>query len=667
MRWAFAVVAAVLLTVGVVAAYADRAVFDSDGFADRVDAALRSDPVSTELGDRLTDAVIQSRPDLVAVRPLIASAAETIVRGAAFRSLARGAARDVHTSIFDRDAGTVTLTVADTGVLVAEALARLRPDLARSIPADLQVRISVAASDAETAAVEIAAFADRVRRTAVLGLAAFALLAGLLVVRGRRAAVLRLGVAIAVVSGAVAVLALLTPRVLFEDAAARAVLATWMDPLAAWCGAVAGAGAIAALAAAAILRPLTIAPRTWFRRFDHVPPWVRAVGAIALGAALLIEPLAVLELAALAAGLLLVLAGTSELLRLAGEAPAPRLRRVPRAARIAAVSGVMLAGLAAVAVAAGDDPEPVFVGRCNGSAELCDRRLDEVSLVGTHNSMSADGEPGWLFAAQDAGIDEQLRDGVRSLLIDTHYGYATPRGVATDLTHDSKSREKIESEVGPRFVETAQRLRRRIGYTGGGTREIFLCHAFCEVGATRALEALEGVHRFLVAHPEEVLILSIEDDTEAADTAKLIRDSGLIREVYRGPANTPWPTLRELIERNERVLVLIENEPGDEPWMHKQSEVMQETPYHFGTAAALGADDSCRPNRGGTAGSLLLVNHWVDTSPAPRTTIAAEVNAPGFLLPRLARCRAERGLVPNVVAVDFYRQGDVVGTLAAER
>jgi hypothetical protein len=288
-------------------------------------------------------------------------------------------------------------------------------------------------------------------------------------------------------------------------------------------------------------------------------------------------------------------------------------------------------------------------------------------MTGTHNSMSAAGEPGWLFAAQDAGIAQQLRDGVRSLLIDTHYGHATPRGVATDLTRDSKSREKIENEVGPQFVETAQRLRARIGFRGGETDEVFLCHAFCEVGATRAIEALTDVHRFLVAHPEEVLILSIEDDTEAADTARVIRESGLIREVYRGPARKPRPTLRELIERNERVLVLIENDPGDEPWMHKQSEVAQETPYHFGTAAQLDADDSCRPNRGGTKGSLLLIIHWVDTSPAPRTSIAAEVNAPAFLKRRLDRCRRERGLVPNVVAVDFYRRGNVVGTLATPR
>jgi hypothetical protein len=217
--------------------------------------------------------------------------------------------------------------------------------------------------------------------------------------------------------------------------------------------------------------------------------------------------------------------------------------------------------------------------------------------------------------------------------------------------------------VGERFVDTAERLRTRIGYDGGGTREIFLCHAFCEVGATRALDALEGVHRFLLAHPEEVLILSIEDDTDAADTAKLIVDSGLIREVYRGPAKPPWPTLRELIDRNERVLVLIENDPGPEPWMHKQSEVTQETPYRFNTVAELAAPTTCEPNRGDTDGSLLLVNHWVDTSPAPRKTIALEVNAPDFLGPRLERCRKERKLVPNIVAVDFYGQGDVFDTV----
>jgi hypothetical protein len=85
---------------------------------------------------------------------------------------------------------------------------------------------------------------------------------------------------------------------------------------------------------------------------------------------------------------------------------------------------------------------------------------------------------------------------------------------------------------------------------------------------------------------------------------------------------------------------------------------MQETPFHFRAAAELDAPASCEPNRGGTAGSLLLVNHWVDTSPAPRTTIARAVNAREFLGRRLERCRAVRRMLPTVVAVDFYRLGD---------
>jgi hypothetical protein len=365
------------------------------------------------------------------------------------------------------------------------------------------------------------------------------------------------------------------------------------------------------------------------------------------------------------AGALAVLWGTTELLRLvAPSTPSARRPRVAWRPIAVGVAALLVAG-GATAFAVSGGTAPVKVGRCNGEVALCAKRLDQVAFVGTHNSMSADGEPGWLFAAQNAGIPQQLDDGVRALLIDTHYGFQTPRGVATDLEHDSKSREKITSELGEEFVKTALRLRSRLGFTGDEPREIFLCHAFCEVGATKAVDALRGVHEWLVAHPEEVLILSIEDDTDAADTAALIRESGLIREVYTGPAKPPWPTLETMIERNERVLVLIENHPGDEPWMHRQDAVTQETPYAFATPAELAAPDSCRANRGGDAGSLLLVNHWVDTSPAPRRSIAREVNAREFLGQRLNRCRAERGLLPNIVAVDFYRDGDVFGTVRA--
>jgi hypothetical protein len=160
-------------------------------------------------------------------------------------------------------------------------------------------------------------------------------------------------------------------------------------------------------------------------------------------------------------------------------------------------------------------------------------------------------------------------------------------------------------------------------------------------------------------------VLSVEDDTAAADTAEVIERSGLEHEVFRGPARPPWPTLRRLIERDERVLVLTEDSAGAVSWIHRQPEVMQETPYRFRSAAEVEAPASCSPNRGGTAGSLFLVNHWVDTSPAPRPSIAREVNAPAVLDRRLGRCRRDRDLLPSVVAVDFYREGDVFAAVNA--
>jgi hypothetical protein len=243
-------------------------------------------------------------------------------------------------------------------------------------------------------------------------------------------------------------------------------------------------------------------------------------------------------------------------------------------------------------------------------------------------------------------------------MIDTQYGIRTARGVATQVSAENTKRAKLVAEVGERFVATAERLGRRIGRNPSGERQVFLCHTLCEVGATKAVDALRAVHRFLVRHPEEVVVLSVQDETSAADTAKVIRASGLVDEVYLGDARRPWPTLRELIERDERVIVLAENHAGAAPWIHRQPVVMQETPFLFRSVEALEAPTTCEPNRGGTAGSLLLVNHWVDTPPAPRVTIARRVNAYDFLEPRVSRCREQRGMLPNLIAVDFFREGD---------
>jgi hypothetical protein len=97
---------------------------------------------------------------------------------------------------------------------------------------------------------------------------------------------------------------------------------------------------------------------------------------------------------------------------------------------------------------------------------------------------------------------------------------------------------------------------------------------------------------------------------------------------------------------------------------------VEETPYTFPTVSLLESSSalpaSCVPNRGPQHAPLLLVNHWVSTDPVPRPADAAKVNAYEPLLRRAQECARIRDHVPNLLAVNFYREGDlfrVVDTL----
>ena len=100
------------------------------------------------------------------------------------------------------------------------------------------------------------------------------------------------------------------------------------------------------------------------------------------------------------------------------------------------------------------------------------------------------------------------------------------------------------------------------------------------------------------------------------------------------------------------------------PWYRRQFHITQETPFRFTSPAQLEQPSSCRDNRGRADAVFFLLNHWVDTLPAPQPTNAdagqlAEVPARAG-----SRCATEiRGLQPNIIAVDFYEEGDLLGVV----
>ena len=119
----------------------------------------------------------------------------------------------------------------------------------------------------------------------------------------------------------------------------------------------------------------------------------------------------------------------------------------------------------------------------------------------------------------------------------------------------------------------------------------------------------------------------------------------------------PLPTLRRLINDNKRLLVFAEQGGSDAPpwYMPAYDDWFQETDYAFP-----GLDKfNCQPNRGKADNPLFLVNHWVKASP-PDPGVAQKANQQDVLDKRLTDCLEQRGMVPNVVAVDFAERGDLV-------
>jgi hypothetical protein len=114
--------------------------------------------------------------------------------------------------------------------------------------------------------------------------------------------------------------------------------------------------------------------------------------------------------------------------------------------------------------------------------------------------------------------------------------------------------------------------------------------------------------------------------------------------------------LRELIQSEQRVVVFIESGRPGVPWLRPAFHNFKETPYSFHTPEEF----SCRANRGGEGGSLFLINNWVETTPTPKPSNAAIVNSYNFLFKRMEQCEHERHHLPNIIAVDFYRTGDLL-------
>ncbi len=689
--------AAVLLLLFTLTGYARRALFNSDQFANRAAATLKNDSVRNVVAQRVTDElVLKNEADLLAARPLIQSAVAGIVGSSAFRSLFDRSVRDVHRAVFYRDQNTATLALADVGTVAGAALEKLQPTVAAKLEQNRTVTLFQRHLGDGTGG--LARWTNRAQILSWLlaGLTLAAMAGAIALSDDRRRTISRLGIAVASV-GVLIVIAYAVARAVVlaqlsdpaDRAAAAGVWSSFIGDLRTWGWVLAGSGAIVAAAAASLIHPVEIEGalrRAW--RLVTVEPertWLRvgrALGLVAVGALVIAQPLTALQVAATLVGVYLVYLGVEAILRMTYRAPLPGAEPAPeepphrwRRRAVPAVAAVLVALALTIFLTSGGASQPAIASTntCNGYAALCDKTLKDVVLPATHNSMSVP-LPGWYSSEQETPIGRQLQDGIRGLLIDTHYGDRLPNGrVRTEINSEADIQERLKQDgISQQAFEAAQRLRNRLGFKGKGKRGMYLCHSFCELGATPLSDGLRAIHDFLVTHPDNVLVVINQDYVTPADFVRAVGAAGLTPYVFKGLDDAHWPTLRQMIDEGQRVVFLAENHAGGAPWYQlAYKRLTEETPYEFRKVPLLTDPQdlaaSCQPNRGPANGApLFLINHWISTDPVPLPTNAAKVNAYGPLLQRARDCERIRHHLPNLLAVNFYREGDlfrVVNTL----
>jgi len=684
-----AVLAVLTALAGGVALYARSEIVDASAFADRAVDAVHQPVMQRVIAREIAVQLVEpSLPDAIAARPVVESAVKLVIGSRPFAPIIHLAAEHGHRLLFARGTGNAVFDIADAGTVVSSALRTLAPRLAKEIPRRTEA-VLVALRRRSFAGATLR-FADHVRLLgSVLPVAAIVLLAlSILAAPDRRRGITRGAIAL----GVTGVLAMIVVELLRRYVVSHtfgsneltngdvrgavdelwgvylADLFTWMLTLTAvaWLVAAASASVLAPYSAVAGMRRLLRVAR---RPISIRGRAVRGGLVLVTGLVTILHPTLELRALAVASGCLLVYFGVGELLSaIAPAGPGVRRARHRQRWNIAVVGGLGAAVIAVVVVAivltAGTAKvNASSVSTCNGYAQLCSRRVDEVVFAGTHNSMSAADSRGWLIANQDRALTQQLDDGIRLFKISTHYGTADSSGrVVTDIGAEASRLNRVAAKLAPAARRALERFSRSLspGSLQTQKRAIWLCHTLCELGATQMIAFLTTIRRFLDRNPNQVVILFDEDYVSERDLQDAFKRSGLYRRLATLQRGQPLPTLASLISSRHNVLVFAQNPPsGEYPWNMNAFTWIQDTPL----GAQKPSQFTCRLYRGQSENPLLMMNDWADIFP-PRPTPNLPLVKRGFILARSRQCVAQRGAVPNLILTDYYNRGDVVGAVA---
>jgi hypothetical protein len=289
---------------------------------------------------------------------------------------------------------------------------------------------------------------------------------------------------------------------------------------------------------------------------------------------------------------------------------------------------------------------------CNGLASLCAKRANEVLFATLHNGHAAYDSGFAAFPNHEKALEEAVAAGFRGVNVD----------VGKCDTSDSSN--------------SALRL----------------THSYCFLGTRDPVEVFRNLDAWLDENPREVLLVPTQVDNDAGGPVALeevwdtLRASGnFVDKLYVRAGDDEeggqYPTLEELIDRNQRVLFFIYNgqqtcaglandaassssggfrcPAGMYDWFDGPGSGA-ETDYDFASVDAVeDASESCRVTRGdANRASFLGVNVFLNI---PSRVASSYLNSADFLEGHLEVCAANNNRQGvSAVLVDFWEEGDVL-------
>ena len=252
--------------------------------------------------------------------------------------------------------------------------------------------------------------------------------------------------------------------------------------------------------------------------------------------------------------------------------------------------------------------------QCNGYESLCFKKYDEVAYLTTHNAYSSF-EAGFYLPNQNFNITSQLNDGVRAFMLDV-------------------------------YSENDQ---------------LVLYHGVSQLGSSLFSDVLNEFKTFIDDNPNEVITLILEDYSSIIELSDALFTSGIIQDLYEHDEVIGWPTLQEMIDLDNRIVLFSDNEVQNPPsWFHFLWEHAVET--HFSNASI--DEFSCDFNRGNSQNDLFILNHFITNYELVLGNLelynqqVQQINSNPYFIDRVYDCESQKNKFPNFITVDFYDVGD---------